>query len=184
TPSDQPLPLTTSPDRKESSLQSESRAFLHNLPKLTITGSSLASSKPVPASDTVKSVSGWPSDVLIDQLDCRNPQLGITILDLAIAASQVHKYNETYRLLNYQCYWYSDAIVGVLEEAFQINRKPSSKSPSLAIEREEYPFEKLGSDAGGTWNRVPIYERKDVSIKKILRLYKEKRDSVDALVNF
>jgi hypothetical protein len=52
----------------------------------------------------------------IDKLDCRHTQM--ILLDLAIVAKVVHDHSDKYQLFKRQCFWYSDVIIGVLQENF------------------------------------------------------------------
>ncbi|KAF8518555.1 hypothetical protein BU17DRAFT_90905 [Hysterangium stoloniferum] len=114
--------------------------------------SSMDSLKERAASDEVSTVSGWPRhDRVLEKVDVTNTN--ITLVHLAIAAWVVRTHNSQYRLLSMQCYWYSDMVLRVLEDAyrFRVDRSLSQDvDVGQAWSGEKY---RKGEWAGMTWHK-------------------------------
>ncbi|KAF8518856.1 hypothetical protein BU17DRAFT_90658 [Hysterangium stoloniferum] len=102
------------------------------------------------ASDEVSTVSGWPRhDRVLEKVDVTDAN--ITLLDLAIAAWVVRVNDDQYRLLSRACYWYSDSVLRVLEDAYRVR---VDRSLSRDVEQaEEY-------GKGG----IPLHRQRNVAL--------------------
>jgi hypothetical protein len=106
----------------------------------------------------VATTAGWPiRDICIDKLDCRHTQM--ILLDLAIVVKVVNDHSDRYRLFKRQRFWYSDVIIGVLQENFP-RMSRIRIDPSLVAEHAQDAEMEVLDDLSGTYMRVPIYHRR------------------------
>ncbi|KAF8514099.1 hypothetical protein BU17DRAFT_94790 [Hysterangium stoloniferum] len=121
---------------------------------------SLEPFKSRPADDLIFTVGGWPShDRVLEIADLRHAN--ITLLDLAIVAWVVRNNDNQYRLLEKQCFWYSDMVMRVLENVYGFN-----------VDRtQEYR-------RGGTWLRVPLYQHEEKLVAVVADKFCQERDKV------
>ena len=144
---------------------------------------SLALLKKLPADDHVISVPGWSdSDSCIGYLDCTNAQ--IILLDLAIAAKEVHAHSTMYRLFKRQCFWYSDMVVAILEQEFPLIRLVESSEIVERARAKDAVFEVL-DEVSGTYKKLLIYSRRISIVKEIHDIYQiQRRETYDLVCLF
>ena len=87
------------------------------------------------------------------------------LFDLAMVAREVHDHDDEYCLFRRQCFWYSDAIVGVLEQYFDI--KVDTADRSLDADHAEDAEMEVFDNVSGTYMRIPIYSRRISLIAEI-----------------
>jgi hypothetical protein len=145
------------------------RSSRHTISTLS-SQSSLGVFKKLPARDYVSTMAGWPttSDICIDKLDCRQTQM--ILLDLAIVAKVVHDHSDKYQLFKRQCFWYSDVIVGVLQENFP-RIQVATRDSSLVADHAQGAEMEILDNLSGTYKRVPIYNRRMDLIREIHGLF-------------
>ncbi|KAF8518850.1 hypothetical protein BU17DRAFT_66243 [Hysterangium stoloniferum] len=115
---------------------------------------------PRPAADLISTVGGWPSRGRVLEIAYLR-HADVTLLDLAIVAWVVRNNDDQYRLLEKQCYWSSDMVMRVLEDAYGFN-----------VDRtEEY-------NSGGTWLGVPLCTNMRRSLLPLSDKFREERDKV------
>ncbi|KAF8514116.1 hypothetical protein BU17DRAFT_94819 [Hysterangium stoloniferum] len=85
-----------------------------------------------PPSDRVTTVDGWPNDTPLENFDVS--RLNITLYSLAMAAQKVGAYDDQYKGLKRQSYWFSYMIMRVLESVYKF---PASDQPP-AVDIHEY----------------------------------------------
>jgi hypothetical protein len=138
--------------------------------------SSLALSKRLPASDSVKTMEIWPSvDKCIDNLNCTNSP--IILLDLAIVAKLVHDHSEQYRLFKRQCFWYSDMIVAILQREFH-GIQLISRSSSVEQDHSQDAQLDQFNEESGTYRKIRIYSRRMSMIEEIHTCFKPYKDDL------
>ena len=155
------------------------KGTIYTLPKLS-SQVSLAFSKKLHADDHVIAVRGWTgSDSCIGYLDCRNAP--IILLDLAIAAKEVHAHSSMYQLFKRQCFWYSDMVVAILEHEFPSIRLVES-SDIVERARAKDAIIDVFDEVSGTYKKLPIYSRRISIVKEIHDIYQiRKQEAYDSV---
>ena len=105
---------------------------------------------------------------------------------LAIVAKVVHDHYEKYDVLKHQCFWYSDAITGVLEKHFslQVSKAKVSDSSLTADYTKEAEMEvQVFDDLSGTCKKFKIYKRPIDVIDEIHAKFDEYKKDIETSVN-
>ena len=138
----------------------------------------LAISSNPAALDEVITIARWPRDSCIAKLDCENLPEPITLLDLALAAEVVHNDSDKYELTSRQCFWYADTISAVLETYF-----PKIKIQTQLRASEDGEDERHDEN-GGKFMRIVLHKRDQGAVDEIVKVFRQRKAMVDALVCF
>ena len=165
------VPTNDTAERTPRNSPFSSQASLSSLP----ISPSLVVLKKLPAHDHVTQLTDWPTnDKCTDNFDCEDSEM--ILLDLAMAAKLVHDHSSKYQLITRQCFWYSDAMLGVLEKHF----------PGIKIvkkTKQEDLIETYGSGSSGTRMHVPVYFRRMSLINEIHDTFVQYKLDFQSLVN-
>lgn len=127
--------------------------------------------------DSAITVKGWPADILVAQIECRD--VSITLLDIALVAQLVHGHSVKYQLFKYQCYWFADTNAGVLETFFNV---PESQSSSTRTPADGDSVVQVKDGANGRWKQIRIYERDQATVNEIVELFRDRKEEVEEKV--
>ena len=144
--------------------------------------SSVVVSKELPACDNVKTVEEWPTsgDICLYDINCKNTS--IILLDLAIVAKSVYDHMKKYHIIKSQCFWYSDAIIAILQKNFSgIQVVHRSRDPSVEADHAKMEY---FDELGGTVNSIHLYQRRESVIREINEAFVSYRPLVYSLVCF
>ena len=113
------------------------------------------------AKDFVRLITETPAADAIFTLEFET--CDVSLFDLAVVASAVHKAGVTYRLLDSQCYWFVDTISAVLERRYKAKRNDN------------------GKDAG-KYLAVTIQSRKSDRVENVIKIYDDLKKDIDQKV--
>ena len=147
--------------------------FSSNISLSSDSAPSLGVFKKLPADDYVTKVRDWPAvDKCIDYLKCEHSPM--ILLDLATVAKLVHDHSDKYELFTRQCYWYSDAIIGVLVQHFpQI----------IVMDRSNLEETEIFDRLSGTYMRVSVHSRRMPLIREIHDIFVKYNLELQSSVN-